>query len=62
MRISLISLNRVGTVVGLILAATLFMHAQGGPGNMEWKTAEQAYKNIKVLTELRPTNWRRRCT
>ena len=50
MRISLISLNRVGMVAGLILAATLFAHAQGGPGNMEGKTAEQAYKNIKVLT------------
>ena len=50
MRNSLICLKKTATVVGFVFAAALFAHAQGGPGNMEGKTAEQAYKNIKVLT------------
>jgi len=50
MRNTRICLKRTSTVLGLVFAAALFAHAQGGPGNMEGKTAEQAYKNIKVLT------------
>src|SRR5580692_5637286 len=50
MRNSLICLQRIGTMVGLVFATALVAHAQGGPQNMEGTTAEQAYKNIKVLT------------
>ena len=38
------------TVMGFVLAAALLAHAQGGgPQSMQGKTAEQVYKNIKVL-------------
>jgi hypothetical protein len=48
---TLFSIRRAVSVLGLALAATLLAHAQqGGPGNMQGKTAEQVYKNIKVLT------------
>jgi photosynthetic reaction center cytochrome c subunit len=46
---SLVSLRRIGLVTALILAAVLATRAQGGPPTMEGKTAEQVYKNIKVL-------------
>jgi hypothetical protein len=43
-------LSRLGVLVALILTAVFFAHAQGAPPpNMEGKTAEQIYKNIKVL-------------
>jgi hypothetical protein len=35
--------------MGLILTPVLFAHTQGGPPNMEGKTAEQFYKNIKAM-------------
>jgi photosynthetic reaction center cytochrome c subunit len=49
MRNSLIYLKTIGVLMGFILAAGLLAHAQGGPPSMEGKTAEQFYKNIKVL-------------
>ena len=49
MRNSLLCLQKIGVLVGLILAPALLTHAQGGPPSMEGKTAEQFYKNIKVL-------------
>jgi photosynthetic reaction center cytochrome c subunit len=49
MRNSLICLQRIAVLATLILAAVLFAHAQGGPPSTEGKTAEQVYKNIKVL-------------
>jgi photosynthetic reaction center cytochrome c subunit len=49
MRNSLVCLKNVGVLMALILAAALLAHAQGGPPSMEGKTAEQFYKNIKVL-------------
>ena len=49
MRNSLVCLRKIGVVMGFILAAGLLAHAQGGPPSMEGKTAEQFYKNIKVL-------------
>ena len=43
-------ISRIGVLLALILAAIFFAHAQGGPPpNPEGKTAEQFYKNIKVL-------------
>ena len=48
MRNSAICLKR-GVVVALMLAGALLVRAQGGPPTMEGKTAEQFYKNIKVL-------------
>ena len=43
-------ISRIGVLAALILAAVFFAHAQGGPPpNPEGKTAEQFYKNIKVL-------------
>ena len=49
MRNSLVCLRKIGVLMGFILAAGLLAHAQGGPPSMEGKTAEQFYKNIKVL-------------
>jgi photosynthetic reaction center cytochrome c subunit len=49
MRNSLICLKTIGILMGFLLAAGLLAHAQGGPPSMEGKTAEQFYKNIKVL-------------
>ena len=49
MRNSAMCLKRTGVVVALMLAAALLLRAQGGPPTMEGKTAEQFYKNIKVL-------------
>src|SRR4029077_2242570 len=49
MRNSAICLKRTGVVVALMLAGALLVRAQGGPPTMEGKTAEQFYKNIKVL-------------
>ena len=49
MRNSLSCLQRIGLLVGLILTPVLLAHAQGGPPNMEGKTAEQFYKNIKAM-------------
>lgn len=46
---SLNCLKRIAPVVVLAFAATLLAHAQGGPPTLEGKTAEQVYKNIKVL-------------
>lgn len=37
-------------VAALMFASAAFVHAQGAPQSMEGKTAEQVYKNIKVLT------------
>jgi hypothetical protein len=50
MRNSRVCLRAIGAAAGLILAATLLAHAQGGPPVLDGKTAEQVYKNIKVLT------------
>ncbi len=47
MRNSTDCLKDVVLVAGLVFATALLAHAQGGP--MEGKTAEQVYKNIKVL-------------
>lgn len=44
-----VSLRRIGVLTALILAAVLVTRAQGGPPNLDGKTAEQVYKNIKVL-------------
>jgi len=49
MRNSRVCLRAIGAAAGLILAATLLAHAQGGPPILDGKTAEQVYKNIKVL-------------
>jgi len=49
MRNSPVCLRNIGVVVGLILAAALLVHAQGAPPAPEGKTAEQVFKNIKVL-------------
>lgn len=43
-----VCLKATGFAAGLMLAGTVFVHAQGP--NTEGKTAEQVYKNIKVLT------------
>jgi hypothetical protein len=50
MRNSAVCLKRIGMVMAITFAGTLLMQAQAGPANMEGKTAEQVYKNIKVLT------------
>lgn len=43
-------LKRIGVLVALTVAAVPLAHAQGGqPPTLEGKTAEQVYKNIKVL-------------
>jgi photosynthetic reaction center cytochrome c subunit len=47
MRNSRLCPRAIGLAAGLILGATLLAHAQGPA--MDGKTAEQAYKNIKVL-------------
>jgi len=47
MRSTLVSLRMIAAVGGLVFAAALSLSAQGQ--SMEGKTAEQAYKNIKVL-------------
>ena len=49
MRKSTFSMAKMGAVVALTFAMAVFAQAQGGPGNVEGKTAEQVYKNIKVL-------------
>jgi photosynthetic reaction center cytochrome c subunit len=49
MRNSVNYLKRIGILAALMLAAVLFVRAQGGPPNPEGKTAEQVYKNIKAL-------------
>jgi photosynthetic reaction center cytochrome c subunit len=49
MRNSLVCLRRIGVLMAFIFATALLGHAQGGPPSMEGKTAEQFYKNIKVL-------------
>jgi len=54
MRNSVNGLKRIGLLVALTLAAVLMAHAQaapaqGAPPTLEGKTAEQVYKNIKVL-------------
>lgn len=49
MRDSLVYLKKIGALMALMLAAVLYVNAQGGPPSMEGKTAEQFYKNIKVL-------------
>lgn len=49
MRDSLGYLKKIGALMALVLAAVLYVNAQGGPPSMEGKTAEQFYKNIKVL-------------
>jgi len=54
MRNSVNGLKRIGVLVTLTLAAVLMAHAQaapaqGAPPTLEGKTAEQVYKNIKVL-------------
>jgi photosynthetic reaction center cytochrome c subunit len=46
---SRVCLRAIGVAAGLILASTLLAHAQGGPPALDGKTAEQVYKNIKVL-------------
>jgi len=48
MRNSRVCLKAIGFAAGLIFGATLLAHAQGPAA--EGKTAEQVYKNIKVLT------------
>ena len=47
---SLISLKKVGVLAALVFAAAILAHPQAGPPSMEGKTAEQFYKNIKVIT------------
>jgi hypothetical protein len=47
---SLVRWIRIGTVAVLMFAPAMFVDAQGAPQSMEGKTAEQVYKNIKVLT------------
>ena len=49
MRKARFCLQKMGAVAALTLAVALLAQAQGGPGNPEGKTAEQVYKNIKVL-------------
>jgi len=46
---SAMCLQRTGVVIALTLAAALLVRAQAAPPTMEGKTAEQFYKNIKVL-------------
>lgn len=50
MRNSLIWAKKICVLSALTCAAVLLAHAQGAPPTMEGKTAEQFYKNIKVLT------------
>jgi photosynthetic reaction center cytochrome c subunit len=50
MRDSLIGMKKICVLSALMFAAVLLAHAQGAPPTMEGKTAEQFYKNIKVLT------------
>ena len=49
MRNSLSCLQRIGVLTGLIFASVVIAWAQGAPPNMEGKTAEQFYKNIKAM-------------
>ena len=49
MRNSMVCLQRIGVLVGFMLATVLLAQAQGGPPSPEGKTAEQFFKNIKVL-------------
>jgi photosynthetic reaction center cytochrome c subunit len=49
MRNSVIRVQRIGVLVGLIFASVLIARAQGAPPTMEGKTAEQVYKNIKAM-------------
>jgi photosynthetic reaction center cytochrome c subunit len=42
-------IRTVGSVAGLVLAATLVASAQGAPPSPDDRTAEQVYKNIKAL-------------
>ena len=60
MRNSRLCPRAIGLAAGLILGATLLAQAQGPA--MDGKTAEQAYKNIKVLVGTPPTNSTRPCT
>ncbi len=47
---SLVCLKKIGALTAFMLAVAVLAHAQAGPPSMEGKTAEQFYKNIKVLT------------
>lgn len=49
MRNSSVCMQRIGVAVGLTLAVAMFAHAQGGAPPTEGKTAEQVFKNIKVM-------------
>jgi photosynthetic reaction center cytochrome c subunit len=42
-------IRTIGSVAGLVLAATLVASAQGAPPSPDDRTAEQVYKNIKAL-------------
>jgi len=42
-------MRTIGSVAGLVLAATLLASAQGAPPSPDDRTAEQVYKNIKAL-------------
>lgn len=44
-----LSIGRAVTALGFALAAASLAHAQGGAPNAEGRTAEQVYRNIKVL-------------
>jgi photosynthetic reaction center cytochrome c subunit len=46
---SLVFLRRIGVLTALIFAVALLTRAQGAPPTLDGKTAEQVYKNIKVL-------------
>src|SRR4029077_16867985 len=48
MRNSLVCLQRIGVLMGFVLATALLAHSQGAPPILEGKTAEQGYKSIKV--------------
>jgi hypothetical protein len=49
MRDSLMRVQRIGVLIGLIFVSVLIARAQGAPPTMDGKTAEQVYKNIKAM-------------
>lgn len=49
MRDSVMRVQRIGVIIGLIFVSVLVARAQGAPPNMDGKTAEQVYKNIKAM-------------
>jgi len=49
MRDSVMRVQRIGVLIGLIFASVLIARAQGAPPTMDGKTAEQVYKNIKAM-------------